>query len=94
MSRNEWLKALYNETRNNATFAYHWAMVTWNFVHGDATYHKADTIQYASPEFQKAYSARIKTCKANNAAKARNNIMRSMGLTMVRGATSGRIYWE
>ena len=91
MSKNDWLKALYNETRNNAIFAYYWAMTAYGY---DKTYKKADTIQYASPELQKAYSARTKTCKANQNRNMRDNVMRSMGLTKCIGSVSGKVYWE
>jgi len=32
--------------------------------------------------------------KANYRRKERNELMRSLGLTKVRGAVSGRVYWE
>lgn len=41
-----------------------------------------------------ACAERAKTRRANTSRKVRDDVMRSCGLTKVRGAVSGRIYWE
>jgi len=37
---------------------------------------------------------RLKTIRANNRRKERDSIMASLGLTKVKGAVSGKTYWE
>ena len=41
-----------------------------------------------------ACADRRKTSKANRNRQMRDDVMRSCGLTKVRGAVSGKVYWE
>ena len=88
MSKNDWLEALNRETRENATFAYLWAMATL----------KACSLQEAisagSESLQKAVNARRKTQRASINRRMRDDAYRSCGLTKVYGSVSGKVYWE
>jgi len=88
MSKNDWLEALNRETRENATFAYLWAMVKLKL----ATLQEA--ISAGSESLQKSASARRKTQRANTNRRMRDDAMRSCGLTKVYGSVSGKVYWE
>ena len=55
----------------------------------------ADHIQAAFPGTERAEALRqARAARAKARRKAREQIMRDMGLTKVRGAVSGRVYWE
>ena len=45
-------------------------------------------------ELDEVMKAKLKRDKANKRRRERDQIMRDLGLTKVRGAVSGRVYWE
>lgn len=91
MSKNEWIRLLDLETKQNATFAFLWS--TARFADSIVNAQR-DAMNAASPEFQKACKARSKTRKANANRRMRDDAMRSCGLTKVYGSVSGKVYWE
>jgi hypothetical protein len=97
MSKNDWLDALNRETRENAEFAYLWCMSKIRVECSVNTYPACkveDALAVASVEFQKATKARRKTRNASANRSAREDAMRSCGLTKCIGSVSGKVYWE
>jgi hypothetical protein len=89
MSKNDWRDALNRETKSNAEFAYLWVMCKFNPL-----CKQTDALAVASLEFQKATKERRKTMRASANRSAREDAMRSCGLTKVYGSVSGKVYWE
>jgi len=89
MTKEEWVNLLHQETRNNPTFAYYWAIRA-----AYLTVTSSEAMVFASPAFQLATKERTKTWKANQRKLTKAQIMRDMGLVAVMGSVSGKIYWE